>query len=139
MVYYSLNSYNEFMFLVGLISWWYGKGWRQFISGVKSRLERTFDFFSIGTLLSTLFSPFRQISAGRVEGDLGTKTRAFFDKLISRFVGLIVRSIVLISGLIYIVLQGVVSLLLVVFWGLIPLLPVLGLILMALGWTPSWQ
>lgn len=139
MVYYSPNSYNEVMFLVGLISWWYGKGWRRFVHSVRLRLDRTLDFFSVGILLKTLFSPFRQISAGGINGSLGDKIRGLLDQLISRMVGMIARSFVLIFGLIYIALQLAVSALLIIFWGLIPLLPIAGLILMAIEWTPSWQ
>jgi hypothetical protein len=126
------------MFLVGLISWWYGKGCRQFVRGIWMRLGHTADFFSVGILLKTLFSPFRQISAGSVDGPLSVKFRAFLDRLISRMIGSFIRSVTLIFGLVFMLLQLVASMVLVVFWLVVPLLPVAGLILMALGWTP-WQ
>lgn len=127
------------MFLVGLVSWWYGKGWQRYVKSLISHLARTADFFSIGILFSTLFAPFRQISAGRVNGALGDVMRGFFDKLISRIIGAMIRSVVLVFGLIVIVLQAVVSLVLIIFWGLVPIIPIAGLILMASGWTPAWQ
>lgn len=138
MVYYSPNRYNKVMFLVGLISWWYGKGWSRYIVIIKSRLESTIDFFSIEILIQTLFAPFRQISAGKIGGSGGNIFSGLVDKLISRMIGAMLRTIVLLAGSIVIVLQALGSLLLVIFWLLVPAFPIVGLILTVIGWTPSW-
>lgn len=138
MVYYSLNGYNEDMFLVGILSWWYGDGWRQRYSLIISRLARISDYFSIGLLLSTLFAPYRQISAGSVKGSAGVQLRAFIDRLISRFVGLFVRLFMVIFGLIALAFQIVASSIVLLFWLLIPAFPLVGLILFAIGWAPTW-
>jgi hypothetical protein len=138
MVYYSLNSYNEAMFLVGILSWWYGDGWRQRYNLIISRLARISDYFSIGLLLSTLFAPYKQISASGVKGPIGVQLRAFIDRLISRFVGLFMRLFMVIFGLIAIIFQTIAGSILLLFWPLIPVFPVLGLILFAIGWAPAW-
>jgi hypothetical protein len=138
MVYYSLNGYNEDMFLVGILSWWYGDGWRQRFNLIISRLASTSDYFSIGLLLSTLFAPYRQISAGGVKGPVGVQLRAFADRLISRFVGLFVRLFMIIFGLVALVFQVVGGAIVLLFWPLIPIFPVIGLIIFATGWAPIW-
>ena len=125
------------MFMVGLISWWYGRGWVGQWKRAASRFSATLDFFSIGQLLSTLFSPFRQISASNVSnGSLGSAFRSFIDQLISRTIGGFVRFFTIIFGLLVIALQALYELTVMVFWWFLPLLPIAGCILFATGWTP---
>lgn len=124
------------MFIVGILSWWYGPGWRLRASRLGERLRSSMDYFSIDLLVRTLFSPFRQISAGKVNGPLGVQMRAFFDRLISRVIGAMVRFTVIIIGSLAIFVHGVVGTLLLVFWAVIPVLPLIGIILFASGWIP---
>jgi len=126
------------MFLVGILSWWYGDGWKQRLQLIKSRLARSSDYFSIGQLASTLFAPYRQISAGGVSGPIGVQLRASVDRLISRIVGMFVRLFVLIFGIVVISLQAVIGVAFLIFWMIIPIFPVIGLIIFATGWVPQW-
>ena len=105
---------------------------------IKDRLAASADFFSIGLLASTLFAPFRQISAGNVVGPIGDQIRAFFDRLISRTIGAFVRTSVIIFGLVVMSLQAIFGLIVLVSWLIIPLLPIIGLIMTVIGWTPQW-
>jgi hypothetical protein len=127
------------MFLVGILTWWYGNGWRGRAMMVGERIASTNDYFSVGLLLSTLFSPFRQISAGSVDGPFAVQLRAMVDKLISRIIGAIVRSFMIVFGLIIICLQTVFGGIVLVLWAVIPIFPVIGLVMMVIGWVPSWQ
>ena len=124
------------MFLVGIMSWWYGNGLRGRAKMIVDRISHTNDYFSVGLLLSTLFSPFRQISAGSVDGPIGVQMRALGDKLISRMIGAIVRSFMIIFGLVVIVLQSLFGMIVLLFWLVIPLFPVMGLLIMVIGWVP---
>ena len=126
------------MFLVGIISWWYGRGLQGQISRIHDRLTATAGYFSIGQLLSTLFAPFRQISAGSVNGPVGAQLRAFFDKTISRLIGAIVRSFTILAGLIVMAIQVLVEAIVLVIWVVLPLFLVAGLILFVIGWVPRW-
>lgn len=125
------------MFLVGILSWWYGKGWLSRIQIVSDHLKTSVDFFSVGLLIKTLFSPYKQISAGSVDGFIGDRIRAFFDRLLSRVIGSIVRTFVIIFGLIVMLLQSIYGLIVLVFWLLIPFLPAIGLIGWVIGWVPK--
>lgn len=127
------------MFLVGIISWWYGGGWKGQLQRIHDRLAATAGYFSIGQLLSTLFSPFRQISAGRTTGPIGAQLRAFFDKTLSRGIGAIVRSFTILFGIIVMGIQSLTELIVLVIWLILPTLPVLGIIMFAIGWVPSWM
>ena len=105
------------MFLVSLISWWYGRGWMSQWRRVADRFMATLEFFSIGQLMSTLFSPFRQISANtRGDGSLGGAFRSFVDQLISRVIGAFVRFFTILFGLIVIALQAVYELVIMIAW-----------------------
>jgi hypothetical protein len=127
------------MFLVGAISWWYGEGWKQRAGLVVERLARTLDFFSIGILLRTLFSPFRQISVGSLNGPLSVKLRAIADKLISRLIGAGLRSVMIITACLALVVQAVCGAMVLVIWVFVPLFPLVGVILWTLGWAPTWN
>lgn len=124
------------MFIAGILQWWYGQGWRQRLALLRERLAGTMDYFSIGLLAKTMFSPFRQISAGKVRGPLGVQMRAFFDRLISRVIGAMVRFTVMIIGLMAIMLHAVIGGVFVLLWAVVPLLPIAGLMLFLMGWMP---
>jgi len=127
------------MFIVGLLSWWYGAGWVAEAKRVRERIASVADYFSIGLLAKTLFSPFRQISAGNVNGPLAVKWRAFVDRLISRCIGAMMRTFLIVFGIIAIALIAVVSMAALAIWLVIPLLPIIGCIMMFVGWVPSWR
>lgn len=127
------------MFLVGLISWWYGRGWVGQLRRMMHRFGATLEFFSVGQLLGTLFSPYRQISASSSSnGSVGAEFRAFIDQLISRIIGAFVRFFTIVFGLVVIILQAAYELMIVIAWWFLPLLPVVGFILLAIGWVPKW-
>lgn len=127
------------MFLVGLISWWYGRGWVGQWKRIAGRFMSTLDFFSVGQLFSTFFSPFRQISANeKGDGSFGSAMRLFGDQLISRFIGAFIRFFTILFGLIVIALQAVYETVIMVSWWFLPLLPIVGFIMLAIGWVPAW-
>lgn len=126
------------MFIVGILGWWYTTGWKQRFKALSERLLHTADYFSIDLLLKTLFAPYRQISAGQVRGPIGVQLRAFFDQLLSRIIGAIVRTFMIIAGLISMFVYLTVGLILVVAWGMVPLIPLVCLVLFFVGWLP-WK
>lgn len=124
------------MVIWGMVTWWYTDGWRQCWLRFKERLEATLDFFSIDLLLKTLFAPFRQISAGNVRGPLNIQMRAFFDRLISRCIGMVVRLTMIGVGGITILLNVVIGGTVLLLWAFVPFLPIIGVILFVSGWMP---
>ncbi|MBQ3318561.1 hypothetical protein IJG76_00890 [Candidatus Saccharibacteria bacterium] len=114
------------MLALSLFRWWYLDGFR--ISAQKSleRLKNTYDFFSIGQLMRTFFSPFRQVSALSAHPTFFEK---LLDKLVSRLVGAAVRFFIILLGLLALIFQSVFSLALILLWPVLPLLPIVCLIL----------
>ncbi len=124
------------MFLVGILSWWYGNGWLSRFRMLKDRLQASADFFSVKSLFLSLFAPYKQISAGVIDGPIGVKFHAFFDQLISRIIGAIVRSFVIVAGIIILIVQFIFGIMMLIFWLVIPFFPALGLIIAVIGWVP---
>ena len=106
------------------------------VSRLREKLVGTLDYFSIDLLLRTFFSPFRQISAGQVRGPLGVQMRALLDRIISRVIGAMIRLVMIIVGIFAIILYALIGGLMVAVWGIIPVLPVLGVVLFVSGWVP---
>lgn len=128
--------YNRVMFIVGLFTWWYGAGWKQRLLEAREHVASTYDYFSIDLLARTLFSPYRQISAGTVRGPIGVQMRAWFDRLISRTIGAIVRSLVIVIGVVTLLVTLMVNTIVIIAWGLVPVAPIIGMLLMSTGWVP---
>lgn len=124
------------MQIVGLLVWWYGGGVVQTFRRITLALYGLVDYFSIGLLIKTLVMPFRQISAEAVDGPIGVKIRAFFDKLISRTIGAVVRTIVVIVGVIAIVFGACLGVFVMTVWVLIPAMPLVGLTLSLIDYSP---
>lgn len=123
---------------MGLLQWWYGRGWKSQLARARDQFLGTAEFFSIGQLLATLFAPFRQISAGGVNGPIAVQLRAFFDKLFSRLVGAFVRTFTILIGTVILIVLLVVEVVVLVGWLLVPVFPVFGFIMFAVGWAPQW-
>jgi hypothetical protein len=126
------------MLVANLFSWWYSGGLAKQAAKLGDALLRTLDHFSIGLLVKTWFAPFRQIDTGDFgKQPFDIRLRKFFDKLISRFVGAFMRTIVMVVGVIAVIAQAAFSLVVMVFYLLLPVLPLAGLVLLAIGWVPS--
>lgn len=123
------------MVIAEMFFWWYTAGWGVFVRKIKEKFMNVIDFFSMPSLVKTLFKPYRQISAAGVSGtvSLEVKFRAFLDRLISRIVGFFARLILLITGTIIIVLWAAFGLVTVVIWPFVPMLPIAGIILAVSG------
>ena len=125
------------MAIAEIFLWWYAHGWLIFIQKIRQSLATITDFFSMSDLIRTLFQPFRQISAESASSDssLDLKFHMFIDRLISRLIGFFSRLIILIVGTIIIVVGGILSLILIIFWPIIPLTPIIGIVLAVMGVT----
>ena len=123
------------MAIAEMFLWWYAHGWSVFIQKLKVFLGNITDFFSMGSLLRTLFQPFRQISAETADADssLDLKFHMFIDRLVSRVVGFFSRLILLLAGCIIIIIGGLFSLILIILWPIVPFLPIIGIILTIMG------
>lgn len=125
------------MAITKMFCWWYAHGWAIFVKKNRLFLTDVIDFFSMSSLLRTLFKPFRQISASSANSgaSLDLKFHMFIDRLISRVIGFFSRLILLVIGSIVIIFDSLLCLTLVILWPIVPLIPVTGLVLTFFGVT----
>ncbi|MCA9330756.1 hypothetical protein KC957_01805 [Candidatus Saccharibacteria bacterium] len=115
-----------------LFRWWYGPGFRWVFQGLLlDKLHYVSEVFSVKDMVTTLFAPFRQTYVGKQQG-VGA-LQAFADRTVSRAIGFVVRSLLLIVAAVAATLVLLVGLILVAAWPFIPLLPLVAIILGALG------
>ncbi|MBR1939383.1 hypothetical protein IJ847_01470 [Candidatus Saccharibacteria bacterium] len=125
------------MLALDLIQWWYLHGWGLYLNRFKNRIHSTFEFFSIGLLLRTLFQPFRQISANDTSGrtDPVSVLNSILDNLLSRTIGFFVRVGIITVGTILTILEVVLGTLFAILWPVLPVLPIVGICLSVAGFS----
>lgn len=122
--------------LLATIAWWYTAGWTGLAARIGHRIDRVMESFSVTLLLGSLFDPFRQIDAGGLHGaSFDAQLRAFGNRLFSRVFGAVVRTLFICIGLFVALLVAIVGVMQLVMWPLVPLFPVVGLVLAAVGVT----
>ena len=95
-----------------------------------AHMKNMTEFFSLGTLLLTLFAPWRQnVSTARSDQAIGDKFAALLDNMISRFVGFFVRFFMMITGIISLLVTFILNLLYIAIWPVIPISPAILLVL----------
>jgi hypothetical protein len=104
-------------------SWWYGRGWRDAAKRIGKRINGVTEAFSVGTLLRTLFSPWRRIVTVPGKG-VDAMFRAALDNAVSRFIGFLVRLMALLAAGLMLFIFGVFGGLFVILWPLLPLLSI---------------
>lgn len=111
-------GYNTHMILE-MLRWWYGTGWLQATHRVGTWTKGVERTFSITLLLQTLFSPWRRIisNPGR---SLDDKVRAALDNFVSRCVGAVIRTGVLIAAGFAMLGVFLGSIIMVGIWPLLP-------------------
>ncbi len=127
------------MLLASFFKWWYGAGLKNRFERLTDKIIKTSDFFSIDLLIKTFFQPFRMIDSQKLEkGALEDKVRNWFDRLISRLIGAMIRFGVLLVGLLALLARLVYSLVAMILWLFVPFLPAVCVILFVLEVAPSW-
>lgn len=109
--------------LVGYLVWHYRGGLAMAFGNAAAGVRGVFNFFSVGELAHTLFTPWRRIieSYGR-----GFDPSRFFStlagNLLSRLLGAIVRSVVISVGIGASVAAGIAGVFGVILWCVLPIL-----------------
>lgn len=118
------------MAIIVMLSWWYTQGWLWVINITLQRLKTVSRVFAVSVLIKTWFSPWKQIYQ---EANFRNFLRIAVDNGVSRFIGAIVRTIILLWALILSVTILMAGLFSLVAWLLLPLLTVILPIIAARG------
>ena len=122
------------MAIAEMFLWWYAQGWRVFVQRSRGWFSSVTDFFSMDSLIRTLFKPYRQISANTVSsGSLDLRFQMFLDRMVSRMIGFFTRFLLLLVGAVIILAGGLLDLVLIVIWPVIPFLPIVGIVMSIVG------
>lgn len=106
------------------LQWWYGPGWTLRVRMLSRHVQNWVEYFSIGLLLRTMFSPWRQnITVARRDQSIQAKMSALVDNGISRLVGFFVRLFVLIAAVFTVLGVFIFNILVIAIWPLLPLSP----------------
>jgi hypothetical protein len=103
------------------LSWHYSRGYFELLAYLKNFIIFVPTFFSIVTLSKTLISPLYRMKE-RYEGglDIGNLLEVTVINLIMRAVGLVVRTTVILFGIICLKVTLLLSLSIVLIWAIIP-------------------
>lgn len=117
-----------------VLRWWYGQGWRWvWRRATIERVQWLNEAFSISALVKTWFAPFKQTYRKVNKGSIDLHVQAFIDNLVSRFIGTILRTIIIFVGLFGMILALIFGLISLLAWPLIPLSPILAIVLFVGG------
>jgi hypothetical protein len=108
------------MLALEFFSWWYSQGWVQLLHNVHRRMVRTSHLFSLPVLIRTLFAPWKRIITDPGAG-LEAHVRAATDNLVSRLIGFCVRLMVLFTAGVILFFVGILAVVEIILWPLIPL------------------
>lgn len=115
------------MIVAAFFTWWYGQGWVLVFKNIQRHLHQTAQLFSVATLLTTLFSPWRRIMT-YPGASINDHVRAFLDNLVSRAVGFTVRIFVLLAAFVCLIAVSIVAVVEIVTWPLIPVAILAGIV-----------
>ena len=111
------------LFAVYYVKWHYTQAVVDLIGIVKNFLWFFWEFFSIKLLLKSLFTPFHRLGQQYKGGlDLSNLAETILVNTLMRFVGFLLRSFLILLGILCILLTFVVGIFFLVAWVLAPLL-----------------
>lgn len=100
---------------------------------VPMRVKWCLEAFSIPALVKTWFSPYKQTYNGGGKGPIDLKVQAAVDNFISRVIGTLARTLIILAGFLCVVLSFISGVVIVVIWPFIPLLPAIGILFSFIG------
>jgi hypothetical protein len=106
---------------VELLFWYFVQTPKKILAAWANFLKFNLNFFSIGPLLKTLFSPWRQYYWTYGRGfDIGRYIQVFFSNIVTRLIGATIRSVVVVVGLLVEIFILAVGPVVLAVWFLLP-------------------
>ncbi|MCL2371146.1 AAA family ATPase [Candidatus Saccharibacteria bacterium] len=124
---------------MSIISFWYGRGLNRFMVAVGNSVRGVWDFFSIGSLLATFFKPFKQSDYGSNKTGFEKMMEDFASSITSRLAGVILRSALIIVGLLSLAFSIVAAGLAIASYFLMPIFILVGWVIMHSYWKKVWK
>jgi len=110
------------------LKWHFFEAPKSILKGIRNFLWFNFNFFSIGFHLKTFFAHWRNYRESYGRGfDPKRYAWVFFGNLISRIIGMIARTIMIIMGIVVEIITLVVGASILASWIILPFLLIIGL------------
>ncbi len=120
LLYSPYGCYNiSDMFAVLLLSWWYSSGWSWLARRSAAKYRFISEALSVGILLRTFFAPWKQIQS---TATLQNFIQTTVDNIVSRVVGMAVRTLMLFTALILYTFLTLLTIASFICWPIIPFL-----------------
>lgn len=116
------------MLIISFFCWWYLEGWKYLLDKFKAIISSLTYVFSIPIIIKTLFSPWKRITHS-YSGKIAIDIRILFDNLFSRWIGMNIRIIFLITYALLSILLFAFLILSLLLWPILPLMPIIILFL----------
>jgi len=125
-----IGAYLQKNILILWINWHFVEASREILKAWKNFLLFNLNYFSIPSLLKTLFSHWRRYRWSYGRGfDIKRYLETAFSNLFSRGIGLVMRSFLIFIGLIVEIFVFLIGAVIFISWVLLPILLIVGLIL----------
>lgn len=116
------------------LAWHYTIALRDFFSVWGNMMWFLYNFFSIGILFKTFFSPFKRLTESKKDLlDIGGLFETLLINTLMRIIGMFLRTIIIISGLISLVVSFFIGLVSFFLWLLLPFVIILMMIVSLIG------
>ena len=116
-------------FIGDIFGWWYSRGLKDFFVYLKAVMLKITDIFSVKLLLRTYFSPWKRDITSTEGLPLNQVIQMLLFNLVSRFIGFIIKSFILLIYLMVMVVFFAFALALIFIWLFLPLISILGIII----------
>lgn len=114
---------NLILVLPYYFKWHYGRAWKDLTNNSVALLSFIGLFFSFSSLLKTLFSPWKRLGESYEKGlNPESILSTFVVNSITRLVGFVIRSIVLILGVFVLAFSFLCAALVYVVWAILPII-----------------
>lgn len=104
------------------LKWYFADGPKLFSKMIQAILIRSYDNFSVEYLLKTFFAPWKRDVATGVNLSLQQKFQIWSWNLVSRFMGVAIRAITLIIGMLFLATLALILYLMYFLWFILPLI-----------------
>jgi hypothetical protein len=105
--------------IILMLSWWYSRGWLANLEWIKHNLQAINRTFAIGVLLRTWFAPWKQVY---VQSTFATFFKDLVDNTVSRLIGGVIRTCILLFALLLALGAISIGLTLFIIWPVVPFL-----------------
>jgi len=106
--------------MITYFSWWYGQGMVDFYQAILVMTGKIYAYFSVTTLVRTLFDPWKRDNYSVENASLQTRLKIALDNLLSRLIGFVIRIFTMLFGFFVTAAFFLFTMLILLLWLMLP-------------------